>query len=187
MRITFEEVLAAPGGLVRRVIAEAIPSGAPEVTFVGAVRGHVELRAVGSRVRVSGETTTDIEMVCSRCLCAFTRPVDTVIEEVFDPRPATERMSTEGGALILPSPEAAIDVSELLRQHLLLALPYTPLCRADCAGLCPVCGADRNQTSCHCSPTINPGFAVLRNALHPKRGPHPRADGPRAEEPRRSG
>ena len=41
-----------------------------------------------------------------------------------------------------------MDMSEPIRQALLVALPMRPLCRENCRGLCPVCGANRNNTDC---------------------------------------
>jgi uncharacterized protein len=44
-----------------------------------------------------------------------------------------------------------IDLTAELRDELLLALPPSPLCREECAGLCPVCGGNRNATPCECA------------------------------------
>jgi uncharacterized protein len=55
-----------------------------------------------------------------------------------------------------------IDLSEAVRQYILLAMPMKPLCREDCAGLCPRCGCNRNIDSCDCSDSgVDPRFAVL--------------------------
>jgi uncharacterized protein len=179
MRITFDEVLAAPGAVVQRVIHEAIPSGVPEVTFRAPVRGQLELRAVGSRVLVSGEAATDVDLTCSRCLGTFAAALSTRVEEIFEPRPAAGKVSTEGGVLIVPSPEGTIDVDELLRQHLVLVLPYAPVCRAECTGLCSVCGTDRNQRDCGCTPkTSDPRLAVLTNVLRGTQTPELRPGDP---------
>ncbi len=50
-----------------------------------------------------------------------------------------------------------------MRDALLLDLPVAPLCRDDCAGLCPSCGIDRNQSTCDCDMTIpDPRWDALR-------------------------
>jgi uncharacterized protein len=62
--------------------------------------------------------------------------------------------------------EPELDVTEVARQHLLLAVPFAPVCRPDCAGLCPVCGADRNTNPCHCTARLpDPRWQVLQNVL----------------------
>jgi uncharacterized protein len=55
-----------------------------------------------------------------------------------------------------------IDLSEAVRQYMLLALPMKPLCREECAGLCPSCGHNLNLGPCGCPPSdIDPRFAPL--------------------------
>jgi len=44
-----------------------------------------------------------------------------------------------------------LDMSEMIRQYNLLAMPMKPLCRVDCGGLCPECGANLNENKCHCA------------------------------------
>jgi uncharacterized protein len=56
----------------------------------------------------------------------------------------------------------------VLIEQLQLNIPMKPLCRPDCAGLCPTCGADLNQTRCACAKSVDPrwaGLAVLRDRL----------------------
>lgn len=57
----------------------------------------------------------------------------------------------------------SIDLEPLLREQLILAVPFAPLCREECKGLCPQCGIDRNQERCTCTPPIDPRLAALRD------------------------
>jgi uncharacterized protein len=188
MRITFEEVFAAPGGEVRRAVRDQIPSGVPDIPFDAPVRGHVELRAVGSRIRVTGKASTDVELLCSRCLHTFVASLDTTVEEIFETRPPEgDVVRADGGALMISSSDTVIDVAEVLRQHLVLAVPFAPLCRVDCAGLCPVCGADRNVRACDCATrTTDPHLVTIENSLRGLRRPEPQSGGPPVTDPRRS-
>jgi DUF177 domain-containing protein len=54
-----------------------------------------------------------------------------------------------------------VDLAPLARDAILLDLPLAPLCRPDCAGLCPRCGADRNEESCDCPAETDPRWAML--------------------------
>ena len=54
-----------------------------------------------------------------------------------------------------------VDTEPLIGEQLLLALPMKPLCKAECAGLCPTCGADRNVEPCQCPPATDARFAGL--------------------------
>lgn len=56
-----------------------------------------------------------------------------------------------------------IDLEPLLREQLILAVPFAPLCSESCKGLCPQCGANRNFEQCACEPVIDPRLSALRN------------------------
>ena len=51
---------------------------------------------------------------------------------------------------VLPLEHGAIDIGPTIRDELLLAVPMSPICREDCAGICPTCGGNRNLTPCDC-------------------------------------
>jgi uncharacterized protein len=56
-----------------------------------------------------------------------------------------------------------LDLGEMLREQFYLALPMRPLCRLDCQGLCPQCGADRNVEACQCKTEwVDPRLSVLK-------------------------
>ena len=117
----------------------------------------VEGRATrkGSEVRLRGRIRTTVEVACDRCL----RPVPFAVEEEFDVRlePAETETESEEQAELQPEDldvsvyeGDAVDVDELAREQILLALPTRLHCREDCKGLCPTCGADLNETNCAC-------------------------------------
>jgi uncharacterized protein len=61
-----------------------------------------------------------------------------------------------------------IDLAPLAREYMLLDMPITPLCRPDCQGLCPVCGANRNRENCgHQPDPIDPRFSALKDLIDP--------------------
>jgi uncharacterized protein len=47
-----------------------------------------------------------------------------------------------------------IDLAPAVREYVLIELPDGPLCRDDCAGICPVCGVDRNESTCDCDTSV---------------------------------
>jgi uncharacterized protein len=58
---------------------------------------------------------------------------------------------------------SAIDVDEIVKEQILLAVPTRMLCREDCKGICPECGADRNTGECNCvTNDIDPRWAALK-------------------------
>ena len=116
------------------------------------VRGRV--RRTAGEVELIGRLTTTLETACARCL----KPVAIPFSADFDERFATsvswggeEQHELASDDLNLSVFEGAgIDVDQLVREQLLLAKPAQVLCREDCQGLCPVCGADRNTAACNC-------------------------------------
>lgn len=100
-----------------------------------------------------GQTVVRLE--CARCLEPVEVSVQVDAEEEFHPsidvltgHPLKDRGDDE--ALIIDE-HHILDLSELVRQTIILALPPTPLCRQNCAGLCPTCGANHNFETCACA------------------------------------
>ena len=106
------------------------------------------------QIRITGELETKIELVCARCL-------ETVIEEVnraFDLfyRPVTKDLKPKEDRLKDDDTEIGffdgegLFLADVLKEQVLLALPLKVICRSDCRGLCPSCGANLNHEECRC-------------------------------------
>ncbi|MBU6424483.1 MAG: DUF177 domain-containing protein [Chloroflexota bacterium] len=97
---------------------------------------------------LEGGVRARVEQQCVRCLRPVRSPVDARLAEQYY---ATERVET-GAPMPQPPRDAKtigsdflIDLTPLIREEVILATPQAPLCRADCKGLCPVCGEDLNE------------------------------------------
>jgi uncharacterized protein len=114
---------------------------------VGPLRldGVVESVVEGILVRATLQAT--LLVACARCLREFTEAVAVPVVELFSDPSAGE---VEAGYAIRGR---AIDLDTLVRDALVPAVPLQPRCRPDCAGLCPICGTDRNQAACACHET----------------------------------
>jgi uncharacterized protein len=101
---------------------------------------------------------------CARCL----KEVDQAIATQFTELYANDERSTTESQLLLPA-DRQIDLAPLVREYLLLDLPLVPLCKADCKGLCVVCGADRNTEDCgHDQHPLDPRLSPLKDLLDPQ-------------------
>ena len=114
---------------------------------------------------VTGDTT--VAMQCSRCLEPFEQPLHIEIEEAFVPTvdvvSGKSLQTDEMDEAVLINEHHILDLSEILRQSILLALPLTPLCKPECKGLCPTCGANLNYESCTCQEEdVDPRWAALQ-------------------------
>lgn len=122
----------------------------------------------GHEVRLRGRITARAEVDCDRCLKSVETPVETefdvsyVPEEDYRASEAAELQEEDLGLSVFDG--ETIDVDELVREQLLLALPSRALCTEECKGLCPTCGADLNSdAACGCeAKEVDPRWAGLK-------------------------
>jgi len=134
------------------------------------VTGKVQILRTPRGILVQVEAETEADLNCSRCLEPFSHPVSLKIEEEYLP---TLDILTGERAPVPDEPGTfriderhIIDLTEAIRQYTLLAVPMKPLCKADCAGMCPTCGQNLNQGACACSPSEgDPRWAKLQKLL----------------------
>ena len=130
---------------------------------------RLDLNRSGREVVVRGAIDGKLAVLCSRCAGPAKVTVREPIEVVYVPRGAeTDRPEPEDPADevdLIPYDGDDLDLSEMLREELLLSLPLAPLCKESCRGLCPRCGADLNDGACGCpaETSEDPRFAALRN------------------------
>lgn len=117
--------------------------------------------------QLAGRLTTTLELACSRCLEAYPLPVDATFDLRYQPRstqPAhPEREIEEDDFTTAYYDDDAIDLEQLVREQLYLAVPMKPLCADACRGLCPQCGTNLNREACACRVGWDdPRFAALK-------------------------
>lgn len=132
---TIQRVAEAPSGIGMDVIG--VPPGSP-------VDLDLRLESVVEGVLVTGTAVVSLQGQCARCLEPIASPEEVDLQELYlypDKEPDDDEASRVDGELL--------DLEPLLRDTVVLDLPYTPLCRPDCAGLCPECGANLNDDPEH--------------------------------------
>jgi uncharacterized protein len=85
---------------------------------------------------------------CRRCLTDFVYSLDADVEVLFSADPEA---ADDPSVYPLTAPVTRVDVRPAVREEVALAVSAYPLCREDCAGLCPRCGADLNAGPCRCA------------------------------------
>lgn len=155
LRVNAIELIRQPGAVkpisvtlgtdAREALELGDPRLAGDVTFDGEAVSSID------GVAVHGELRVPWSDACRRCLA----PVEGVnvaqVDEVFQP---AERAVSTPERESIPFDGDQIDLAPVIREYVLLELPDGPLCRDDCAGICPVCGIDRNTGSCDCDTTV---------------------------------
>jgi DUF177 domain-containing protein len=116
-----------------------------------ALRGQLRARvAVSGEIVVRGELEAHLEEECRRCLDPVPVSVERALTLVYGSSDDAEQ-PVGGEARPLPSTGAALDLSEAVREELILMRERFVVCDPSCRGLCPICGANRNEKNCDCS------------------------------------
>ncbi len=103
---------------------------------------------------------------CRRCLAPVHVPLRLSLSLVF----ASGEDTPEGdGCYRVPPRTQLLDLAPAVREEVLLALPHFVECRPDCRGLCPRCGANRNDGPCGCAPAADQRWDALRALTQPKK------------------
>lgn len=149
-----------------------------EGAHTASFQATIAIKPEGSGLfHISGKASASTVLACSRCLKEFPFQVEDAAMD-FDLAP--ERLLEEPGEHELGKGELdtefydgdEIEPLEFIREQILLAIPMVPVHSADCKGLCPVCGADRNVKKCTCT-SEEPGrenpFAVLKKIIKPEK------------------
>ncbi len=102
-----------------------------------------------------------LRLPCDRCLETFDRDYSYAFNEVIVPEESEEHDE------YIVAPDARLDLDELCLSDILLNLPSKQLCKEECKGLCPQCGANLNHESCSCSKKeVDPRLAALGELLN---------------------
>ncbi len=143
LRVDVADLLAQPAGrrpLHRRASLSDVAATAARP--VGSAELHLVLEHVPEGVVVHGTVRTRWEAPCSRCLESVGGELEVQVGELF------ERDPVDGDTYLLDGDE--VDLAGPVRDTVALELPVVPRCSADCRGLCPVCGENRNHETCNC-------------------------------------
>jgi uncharacterized protein len=170
LRFNVAGLLKAPVGETRAYSIYAPVPALDEYPLTQPLTGQVRLTRVPDGVLIQGALATEVELDCSRCLARFRLPVTVQLDEQYHP---TIDITT-GEPLPLPTDEMAftideaheVDLTEALRQNLLVILPMQPLCQKACKGFCPQCGQNLNQGPCACpDEPVDTRWEALREAF----------------------
>ncbi len=123
-----------------------------QVSLAGPLHVDLTARGVGEGVFLRGTVRGKLRLPCRRCLAETEHELDEAVDFLFDEIRADEEEEMEGEVYPLPERGDELDLADAVREQVLLRVPQYVLCREECRGLCPRCGADLNDAPCGCGP-----------------------------------
>jgi uncharacterized protein len=169
VKIDLSEIARTPGAQATHRFEEPL-AGDPDVELVEPARGSFAVTNTGRLLVLRGSMTAEVRLACARCLEPLTVKLEIPLSEEFSARTGAE--AAEEKTIDVEEPERAafhenlLDLPELVRQNILISLPLQPLCRDDCLGICPRCGARLGTGVCACPPEEPQGpLAELRKLI----------------------
>ena len=140
----------------------------PNARLIDNVKTVGELTKGIAQIDVEGVISAKAEIECTRCLEPFEKDLEIPFKASFvTPEHFTEEKEAELNEADLDVSvyeDDKIDLSELVREQIILNLPEQFFCSEDCKGLCDKCGANRNLIDCKCiEKEIDPRWAALKN------------------------
>lgn len=111
-------------------------------------------------VRLNAAARFDLSAFCDRCAAGFTKSFSVPVEHIL-----VSKLNEEDNDEFIVVPPEGLDIERLTLEDIYLYLPSKLLCREDCKGVCPSCGADLNKGDCGCKKEVDPRFEALLSML----------------------
>ncbi|MDY0297262.1 MAG: DUF177 domain-containing protein [Acidobacteriota bacterium] len=122
-------------------------------SYLDDIHYSVHLARDGERIRARGSVRTTVSLTCVRCLEEFEQKVNSSFDIILFPV-----QLVDGGSISLSENDLEtiffrgnhIDLARIMSEQVNICIPDNPVCRPDCRGICPNCGANLNFESCQC-------------------------------------
>jgi len=154
--IDVRDLLESPGSSRTLHVEEPVPGLRTELADAEdtPIAADLTLESVVEGIFVRGSLEGRFTMRCARCLKTFERDFDVEMTELVAREPGPD----DDYAL---EPDLTLDPEPIVRDAVVLEMPFSPLCRPDCLGLCEICGGDRNLGECPGHEVTDPRWDAL--------------------------
>ncbi len=155
--IDVRDLLERPGSARRVRVEEPVEGLQTELAAVrpeAPIEGELTLESVVEGIFVTGSVGGRMTLRCARCLKEFEAEFDVAMNELYVREPGPE----DDYAL---ADDLTLDPEPMVRDAVVLQMPFSPLCKPSCLGLCERCGGDRNLGECTCGPDVDPRWSAL--------------------------
>ncbi|PTX61247.1 uncharacterized protein C8P63_10742 [Melghirimyces profundicolus] len=168
MLFRFREMKEQAGPIQQEdtVELEGLEKEHPDLVQLGPVEVTVTAWEDQGLYHLQGKQSARATLRCSRCLTTHEETLSADWHEVFTDDKDRLEASDEEDEIHPVSLDQPTDLTPYIREALVLSLPFAPVCREDCKGLCPTCGINWNQESCQCdNRRVDPRLAKLEELL----------------------
>lgn len=156
--IDVRDLVGDPGSSRQQLVVGTVEDLATELVRVpddAPIRADLLLESVAEGILVSGHLEGRWTLRCARCLAEFDQPFHLDLDELF------VRDPDEDSDAYPLAPEGLLEPEQMIRDVIGVEMPFSPLCRSDCQGLCATCGGNRNLGECPGHAEFDQRFAVL--------------------------
>ena len=156
-QIDVRDLLEHPGSSRTVRVDEAVPGLHTELAEVPGdahLAGELTLESIVEGIYVTGSVAGRMAVRCARCLSELEQGFDVEVHELYAREPGPDDDYGLGEDLTL-------DPEPMVRDAVMLSMPFSPLCKPDCLGLCERCGGNRNLGECTCTEPVDPRWAAL--------------------------
>jgi len=153
MRIELENAEASEGRFSQTYEGAELAFDEADLRLIDPVQVKGQIRRSSGQLEIRGHLHTRVAIPCGRCLKEVQLPIDVDFAERFAGTVSwrnEEHHELNQEDLDLGLVDEAIELDDLVKEEILLALPGHVLCNENCKGICPNCGADRNLADCGC-------------------------------------
>lgn len=166
MKVGIGSIREIRGGVVRFQGEQSIATEMDEVSLCGPVLITGTITNTGEGFLAQAELAFEYKGQCARCLETFITKETVELKEQY----TSDRALANEDSLFYFSGDV-IDLTDSLREQVILAIPMKLVCDSECRGLCPECGSNLNHTDCQClSKEINPNLLKLKSLLSTEGG-----------------
>jgi uncharacterized protein len=163
MRVDVRDLLQQPGASRRVALhepVEGLAAGLVRVPDERSVNAELLLESLVEGILATGRVSGVEVLSCARCLRPTEAAFGVEVQELFAPGATPEDDE-------YPIRDGEIDLEPMIRDAVLLGVPFAPLCSPDCRGLCGRCGGDRNSGECSCPEEVDPRWEALSGLRFP--------------------
>jgi len=166
MQISLHKLRQSKDGLLKleeNVSLDSLIGEVPGLVSIEPVHVEAQVTLLDPHLIEAGaKQATKATFSCSRCLSEYVTHVSSEWKDWFTDEKHRAVETEEQEIHYVSGTE--LDLDPYIREAVLLQLPYVPVCREDCQGLCPKCGANKNKDSCECQiVNIDPRLAALED------------------------